>query len=88
MVVRRVNVPKGKDSRAVKIVRLVQSAPVAHRAVSGVRVEAGNVAIGPLAVVRMVIGPAQTEEATAAHVAIVPVAAVHSRWLRKLNSKN
>jgi hypothetical protein len=54
------------------------------KVVSGARVAVGNVAIGPPAIVLMVTAPAAIE----AHAVIGLVAAVHSRWLRKLNLKN
>jgi hypothetical protein len=69
----------------VKIVRLVRSeAVVVHRVASDVRVEAANAVIGPRAVVLMVIALA----ATVARAVTVLVAAGHSRWRRRLNSKN
>ena len=54
------------------------------KVVSGVRVVVGNAAIGSLAIVRMVTGPAATE----ARAVTVPVAVGHSKWRRRLNSKN
>jgi hypothetical protein len=67
----------------VKIALLVRNVPGARR-----RVEVGNAVIGRPAVVRMVIVPAVIEEVIEVRVVTVPVAAGHSRWLRKLNSKN
>jgi hypothetical protein len=52
--------------------------------VSGVRVEVGNAATVHLAIDRTVIVPAAIE----ARAVTVPVVAGHSRWLRRLNSKN
>jgi hypothetical protein len=52
--------------------------------VSGVRVEVVSAAIGPQAIARTVTALAATE----AHAVIDPVAAGHSRWLRRLNSKS
>ena len=82
--VRRVNVRRDKDSRGAKIVRLVPNVPLVRRVVSAVKVAVANAVIGPPVVVLMVIDPAAIE----ARVVTVPVAAAHSRWLRRLNSKN
>ncbi len=55
-----------------------------RRVASGVRVEVGNAAIGPQAVVLMVTGPVEI----AVRVVTVLVAAGRLRWLRKSNWKN
>jgi hypothetical protein len=57
---------------------------VVRRAASGVRAVVASVAIGPPAVVLMVIVLAATE----ARAVTVLVAAGRSRWLRKSNWKN
>ncbi len=54
------------------------------RVVSGVKVEAGNAAIGPQVAARMVIVPV----AIAARAVTVPVAVALSKWRRRLNWKN
>jgi hypothetical protein len=51
---------------------------------SGVRVEVGNAAIVPPAIGLTVTVPAAIE----AHAVTGRVAADHSKWLRRLNSKN
>jgi hypothetical protein len=54
------------------------------KVVNGVRVGVASAAIVPQAVGPMVTAP----EAIAARAVTDPVAAGHSRWLRRLNSKN